>query len=128
MYTDWGSEAGLLECLDMERSSVVIFSMPRHSNSQGGRNERANPPFRDEDLPHHDDPVWVRRRKIRVVAAVRGGVIPLYVALERFHLTAKEFVEWEREVGEDLARKKNIVRAMIAGRPKLSSKKRRTRK
>ena len=93
-----------------------------------GREVLRNPALTDEDLPHHNDPLWVRRRKIRVVAAVRGGQIPLYVALERFNLTAQEYVEWEREVGEDLARRKHIFREIMTGRPKRLSKKQRTRK
>lgn len=58
----------------------------------------------------------MKRRKVRVVAAVRSGAIPLHQALARFNLSAEEFVEWEREVGEDLARKRQMFREMKAGR------------
>src|SRR5688572_8955598 len=105
--------------------------MPRHASRTAptsGHENAANPTLRDEDLPHHNDPAWVRRRKIRVVAAVHGGLIPLYVALQRFNLTAEEFLEWEREVRNELARKKHIFRATITGRTKRFSKKRRSRK
>ena len=58
------------------------------------------------DLPQDDDPRALRRRKLRVVSAVQGGMISLPQALERFGLTVEEYVQWEREVGEDLARRR----------------------
>jgi hypothetical protein len=70
----------------------------------------------DDDLPHQNDPLWVKRRKIRVVAAVRSGLIPLRQALERFNLSPEEFVQWEHEVGQDVARKRQILRDIKAGR------------
>ena len=70
----------------------------------------------EEDLPHHNDPLWVERRKTRVVTAVRSGVISLHEALERFNISAEQFVEWEYEVGRDMVRKRQIFRDMNAGR------------
>jgi hypothetical protein len=80
-------------------------------------------PLSDEDLPHRDDPLWAKRRKIRVVAAVRSGILPLHLALERFNISAEEFVQWEHEVGQDLARKRQIFRDTKAGRgPRVASR------
>ena len=77
----------------------------------------------DDDLPHQNDPSWVRRRKIRVVAAVRNGLLPLHQALERFNICPEEFVQWEQEVGQDVARKRQILRDIKAGRaPRKSGK------
>ncbi len=56
--------------------------------------------------PEDIDARALKRRKIRVVAAVRGGMISLPQALERFGLTVEEFIQWELDVGKDLARKK----------------------
>ncbi|WP_397421587.1 DUF1153 domain-containing protein, partial [Phenylobacterium sp.] len=41
---------------------------------------------------------WVIRRKAEVVAAVRGGLISLEEALERYSLTSDEFVSWQRSI------------------------------
>jgi len=69
-----------------------------------------------EDFAHDHDPRSLKRRKIRVVAAVQSGMISLSQALERFGLTVEEFLQWEIEVGKDVARKRQ------------ASKKRRTRR
>ena len=92
--------------------------MPRrHKEEQWtARHEAESVLLGGEYLPHDDDRRSLKRRKIRVVAAVQGGMISLSQALERFGLTVEEFVQWEREVGKDLARKRQ------------PSKKRRTRR
>jgi hypothetical protein len=41
---------------------------------------------------------WVIRRKAEVVAAVRGGLITLEEALERYSLTNDEFLSWQRSI------------------------------
>ena len=74
---------------------------------------RANSTLGDHDLPHYNDPSWVKRRKIRVVAAVRGGIIPLIVALERFNITHEEYLEWESEVGNNVARRKRLCQVIM---------------
>ena len=63
-----------------------------------------------EDLPEHADIRWVRRRKARVVAAVRGGILSLHEALERYNLSLEEFIEWEREVSAELAERRRTGR------------------
>ena len=41
---------------------------------------------------------WVIRRKAEVVAAVRGGLISLDEACERYRLTVEEFLGWQRAI------------------------------
>jgi hypothetical protein len=67
-------------------------------------------PITREDLPEHADIRWVRRRKARVVAAVRGGLLSLHEALERYSLSLEEFIEWEREVAGELAERRRTGR------------------
>lgn len=50
------------------------------------------------DLPAPDTKRWVPRRKAEVVAAVRGGLISLEEACERYALTVEEFLGWQRNV------------------------------
>ena len=46
------------------------------------------------DLPPPDTKRWVIRRKAEVVAAVRGGLLSLDEACERYTLTIEEFLSW----------------------------------
>lgn len=41
---------------------------------------------------------WVARRKAEVVAAVRGGLLSLEDACERYSLTVDEFLAWQRTI------------------------------
>lgn len=50
------------------------------------------------DLPPPDTGRWVIRRKAEVVAAVRGGLLTLDEALDRYALTAEEFLAWQRSI------------------------------
>ncbi|MGB3457295.1 MAG: DUF1153 domain-containing protein [Litorimonas sp.] len=50
------------------------------------------------DLPKPDTVRWVIRRKAEVVAAVRGGLLTLDSALERYGLSAEEFMSWQRSI------------------------------
>lgn len=52
------------------------------------------------DLPPSGTRRWVIRRKAEVVAAVRGGLLSLEEACERYSLTVEEFLSWQ--VGIDL--------------------------
>ena len=63
-----------------------------------------------DQLPEHAEIRWVRRRKVRVVAAVRGGILSLREAIERYSLSLEEFIEWEREVGAELAERRRTGR------------------
>ncbi len=49
-----------------------------------------------KDLPEPGIRRWVTRRKAEVVAAVRGGLLPLKEACERYNLSEEEFSGWER--------------------------------
>ena len=50
------------------------------------------------DLPPTNTGRWVIRRKAEVVAAVRGGLLTLEQALERYSLTSEEFLAWQRSI------------------------------
>lgn len=52
------------------------------------------------DLPCPSTGRWVIRRKAQVVAAVRGGLLSLEEACERYSLTAEEFFSWQRSIDE----------------------------
>ena len=56
----------------------------------------AGEPLTIEDLPPPDTKRWVIRRKAEVVAAVRGGIISLEDACERYTLSVEEFLSWQR--------------------------------
>jgi DNA-binding winged helix-turn-helix (wHTH) protein len=53
-------------------------------------------PLSLSDLPLANMNRWVIRRKAMVVAAVRGGLVSMEQAYERYSLTGDEFVSWER--------------------------------
>jgi hypothetical protein len=48
-----------------------------------------------ENLPSADTGRWVARRKAQIVAAVRGGLLSLDEACERYQLTPEEFFAWQ---------------------------------
>ena len=50
------------------------------------------------DLPKPDTVRWVIRRKAEVVAAVRGGLLTLDSACERYGLSNEEFLGWQRSI------------------------------
>jgi len=53
-------------------------------------------PLTAADLPARDTKRWVIRRKEEIVAAVRGGLISLEEACERYSLSVDEFLSWQR--------------------------------
>ncbi len=55
-------------------------------------------PLTIRDLPPPNTGRWVIRRKAEVVAAVRGGLISLDDALDRYSLTSDEFLSWQRSI------------------------------
>ena len=73
---------------------------------QTRRNSRGEPyvigptgaPLTLADLPPPDTGRWVIRRKAEVVSAVRGGLLSLDDALERYRLTAEEFSAWQQAI------------------------------
>ncbi len=53
-------------------------------------------PLTVADLPPKNTKRWVIRRKGEVVAAVRGGLLSLEEACDRYTLTVDEFLSWQR--------------------------------
>ncbi len=51
-----------------------------------------------DSLPPPNTKRWVIRRKAEVVAAVRGGLLTLEEACERYMLTVEEFQSWQRAI------------------------------
>jgi Protein of unknown function (DUF1153) len=51
-----------------------------------------------EDLPPPGIKRWVIRRKAEVVAAVRGGILSLDEACDRYKLSVEEFLSWQRSI------------------------------
>ncbi|HEX3430828.1 MAG TPA: DUF1153 domain-containing protein [Rhizomicrobium sp.] len=52
------------------------------------------------DLPSPGTQRWVSRKKAQVVAAVRGGLLTLGEACERYALSIEEFLAWEHAIEE----------------------------
>ena len=57
---------------------------------------RVPSPF--DALPPANTKRWVIRRKAEVVAAVRGGLLTLDEACERYSLTNEEFIGWQQSI------------------------------
>lgn len=55
-------------------------------------------PMTLEDLPSPSTRRWVVRRKAEVVAAVKGGLLTVDEACERYGLSLEEFAGWQRAV------------------------------
>jgi hypothetical protein len=55
-------------------------------------------PLTIADLPPVSTKRWVIRRKAEVVAAVRGGLLSLCEACNRYRLTVDEFLSWQRSI------------------------------
>ena len=51
-------------------------------------------PLAPEDLPPSDTVRWVARRKAELVAAIRGGLLTLEDACERYQLSEEELESW----------------------------------
>jgi hypothetical protein len=47
------------------------------------------------NLPSRNTQRWVARRKAEVVAAVRGGLLSLTDACERYSISGEEFFNWD---------------------------------
>jgi hypothetical protein len=57
-------------------------------------------PLTIADLPPSNTRRWVIRRKAEVVAAVRGGLLSLEEACQRYKLTTEEFLSWQASIDE----------------------------
>ncbi len=55
-------------------------------------------PLTIADLPPPTTKRWVIRRKAEVVAAVRGGLLSLEEACDRYTLTVEEFLSWQASI------------------------------
>ena len=55
-------------------------------------------PLTIADLPPTNTKRWVIRRKAEVVAAVRGGLLSLEEACNRYTLTVDEFLGWQASI------------------------------
>ena len=55
-------------------------------------------PLTIADLPPTNTRRWVIRRKAEVVAAVRGGLLSLEEACNRYRLTVEEFLSWQASI------------------------------
>jgi hypothetical protein len=55
-------------------------------------------PLTKADLPPPETKRWVIRRKAEVVAAVRGGLLTIEEACERYTLTIEEFSAWQKAI------------------------------
>jgi hypothetical protein len=58
-------------------------------------------PLTIADLPPPGNHRWVIRRKAEVVAAVRGGLLSLEEACERYTLTTEEYLSWQRALDKN---------------------------
>lgn len=54
-----------------------------------------------DDLPSPETKRWVIRRKAEVVAAVRGGLLTLEEACDRYTLSVEEFLSWQRAIDQN---------------------------
>ncbi len=57
-------------------------------------------PLTVASLPSPDTTRWVVRRKAEVVAAVRGGLLSLEEACQRYTLTTEEFLCWQQSIDQ----------------------------
>jgi Protein of unknown function (DUF1153) len=55
-------------------------------------------PLTVADLPTPGTKRWVVRRKALVIAAVRGGLLTLEEACNRYMLTVDEFLSWQHMI------------------------------
>ncbi|OXT00649.1 hypothetical protein B7H23_11160 [Notoacmeibacter marinus] len=57
-------------------------------------------PLTIADLPPTNTRRWVIRRKAEVVAAVRGGLLSLEEACQRYHLSMEEYLSWQASIDD----------------------------
>ena len=77
-----------------------MLQQPQRLNSKGERYVigPTGAPLTLKDLPPPSTQRWVIRRKAEVVAAVRGGLLSLEDACERYSLTSEEFLAWQQSI------------------------------
>ena len=57
-------------------------------------------PMTMADLPAPGTKRWVIRRKAEVIAAVRGGLLSLEEACNRYMLTVDEYLSWQSSIDQ----------------------------
>ena len=73
----------------------------RQLNGLRGRQFLSAPdgsPLTMADLPPTGAQRWVARKKAIVVIAVRGGLLTMDEACERYRLSVDEFISWQRDM------------------------------
>jgi hypothetical protein len=77
-----------------------MLQQPQRLNSKGERYVigPTGAPLTLGDLPPANTQRWVIRRKAEVVAAVRGGLLSLDDACEKYGLTNEEFLAWQQSI------------------------------
>ena len=75
---------------------------PQRVNSKGERYVigPTGAPLTLDELPPRETERWVIRRTAEVVAAVRGGLLTLDEACERYRLTNEEFLGWQKSIDQ----------------------------
>jgi hypothetical protein len=75
---------------------------PQRLNSKGEKYVigPTGAPLTLSTLPPGDTERWVIRRKAEVVAAVRGGLLSLDEACDRYRLTSEEFLAWQKSIDQ----------------------------
>ena len=77
-----------------------MLQQAQRTNSKGERYVigPTGAPLTLSDLPPPNTQRWVIRRKAEVVAAVRGGLLTLDDACDRYRLTSEEFLAWQKSI------------------------------
>ena len=77
-----------------------MLQLQQRTNSKGEKYVigPTGAPLTLADLPPPSTQRWVIRRKAEVVAAVRGGLLSLDEACERYGLTNEEFLAWQQSI------------------------------
>ncbi len=57
-------------------------------------------PLTIADLPAPGTTRWIVRRKATVIAAVRGGLLSLEEACDRYMLTVEEYLSWQSSIDQ----------------------------
>lgn len=102
------------------------MTMPDGTNVRPAMNGESKDAFVRPDthgplssLPPPNTKRWVIRRKAAVVAAVRGGLLSLEDACQRYTLSTEEFLSWQRLIDRHGMRGLRATRLQDyrAGRP-----------
>ncbi|TCU17691.1 uncharacterized protein DUF1153 [Rhizobium laguerreae] len=89
----WQARVGLvvLRCVESPMTEMIRPRVKYVIGPDGS-------PLTIADLPPPNTRRWVIRRKAEVVAAVRGGLLSLDEACERYTLTVEEFLSWQSSI------------------------------